>query len=202
MWEHRCSHTTVHTNSWFLVLNRLQKFKAGMMLFSPLLDLFLTPLTVFSEASFPVCFQSNNGSCSFLMRLVVTLLDFNQLLQNSQKLKQLQQILHVIGGKAFNLLTGNNCCFMYPQIVKTYLQTEATLVPLINTYYMFQHFTDHIVSMTAQSSSHLLLNTSCVGASCSLQLSGSLSEWFNATTWLPRTTGQTDRSIIDLPAIP
>lgn len=71
---------------------------------------------------------------------------------------------------------------------------------------MSQHLTDHIIfllnKVAAESRSHPLLNTSCVGTSCPLQLSGSLSEQFNMTTWLPTTTRQPDRSNIDLPMIP
>lgn len=86
-----------------------------------------------------------------------------------------------------------------------YLQMEQAVSPLINVCYKSQHLTDHIIFMAnklaAESRSHPLLNTSCVGTSCPLQLSGSLSEQFDMTTRLPTTTRQPDRSNIDLPVI-
>lgn len=81
------------------------------------------------------------------------------------------------------------------------LCTEPTALLLINVCYKRQQLTDHVIFRTntvaAELRSHPLLNASCVGMTWPLQLSGSLSEQFNMTTWLPTTTSQPDRSNID-----
>lgn len=84
--------------------------------------------------------------------------------------------------------------------------SNLIIPPQKNICYTCQHLSDHIILKTnmvaAESTSHPLLNTSCVGATHPQQLSGSLSEQFDVTARSPTTTTQPDRSNIDLPIIP
>lgn len=74
----------------------------------------------------------------------------------------------------------------------------SVVKPQVHWEWMFATCSSHSVTVVSLGQTHPFLNTSCVGLSRLLQLSGSLSQQFTVTTQVPTTTRAPDRRDIDL----